>query len=548
MRLQALVLCLAAFAGSASGPAHPQHPRQTGDAQAILLDGVGPIHHPVSTKNPEAQRFFDQGLALAYGFNHDEAARSFKKAAELDPNLAMAWWGYALVQGTNYNLPADADRNQIAYEALQKAGNLAKNAGQAERDYIEALSQRYSAAKNADQKTLDERYSQAMHALTQKYPDDLDAATLYAESLMNLRPWQLWNSDGTPAPRTPEILAVLESVLSRDPDHTGANHLYIHAIEASPQAARGLPSAYRLADQRLAIGHLAHMPSHIYVRTGYYDRMVVENTEAAARDEAYLKRANVTQGMYPMMYYPHNIHFIAFGNHMRGNYTGAIQAARRLRQVTEPYVSAMLLVQAYQANDKEMLVRFRKWEEIDKLAEPPAQRVFETAFWHYAQGMAAASRGNGYGAQKHLAAVRQASGSFKQDDRMMINHPSAILNVASKVLEGQIARGKKDYAAAEQHLRQAVKLQDELIYMEPPEWYYPVRETLGAVLLQAGRAADAESVFREDLAKNPRNGRSLFGLWEALKAQKKEYAAGRVEAQFKDAWKSADTELRVEDL
>jgi tetratricopeptide (TPR) repeat protein len=548
MKLRTIALIIAAFAGYAFSQSHPQHGQEPHEPQAVLLEGVGPTHHPVSTDNLEAQKFFDQGLALAYGFNHDEAARSFRKAAELDPHLAMAWWGYALVQGTNYNLPADADRNRIAYDALQKARELGRFASQAERDYIDALSKRYSADKATDQKTLDESYSQAMQALMKKYPDDLDAATLYAESLMNLRPWQLWNPDGTPAPRTPEILAVLEGVISGDPDHTGANHLYIHAIEASPHPARGLPSAYRLSAQNLTIGHLAHMPSHIYFRTGYYDRMVKENTEAAARDEAYLKRANVTKGMYPMMYYPHNIHFIVFGNQMRGNYAGAMEAAQRLRRATEPYINDVLLVQAFQSNEEEMLVRFRKWEEIEKLPSPSPQRAFEAANWHYAKGMAAAARGDTATAQSHLTAIREASGSFKKDDRLMINHPSAVLNVAAEVLEGHIMRAKKDFAASEQHLREAVRLQDQLIYMEPPEWYYPVRESLGAVLLQAGKPQEAEAVFREDLAKNPRNGRSLFGLQQALKAQKKDYDARSVEAQFKDAWKSADTELRVEDL
>jgi tetratricopeptide (TPR) repeat protein len=288
--------------------AQHQHSPSPGSSNAVILEGMGEVNHPVSTRNPEAQRFFNQGLALAYGFNHDEAARSFRRAAKLDPSLAMAWWGVSLVHGPNYNLPADAERNKLAWEALRSSQRLAPKAKKKERDYIAAIAQRYSADPNADAAKLGQAYKDAMCQVMKRYPEDLDAATLCAEAGMNLRPWALWNKDGTPAPGTEEILAILEGVLKRDPRHVGANHYYIHAVEGSPRPERGLASAQQLESLAPGAGHLVHMPAHIYLRTGDYSKAAEVNVHAAEADRAYIAKAK-PEGVYLLMYFPHNMHF-----------------------------------------------------------------------------------------------------------------------------------------------------------------------------------------------------------------------------------------------
>jgi Flp pilus assembly protein TadD len=514
------------------------------------MEGLGKHHHPVATKNPQAQRFFDQGLILLYAFNHDEAARSFQRAAELDPKLAMAWWGVALAKGPNYNLPqVNAAEAKAAYDALQKALQLADGAPKPERDYIKALAQRYSADAKADGKKLLRNYADAMRQLAERYPDDLDASTLYAESAMNLRPWKLWSPDGKPAEGTEAIARVLEAVLRRNPDHPGANHYYIHAVEASGHPERALPSAQRLAMLVPAAGHLVHMPAHIYMRLGDCEAAARANEQAIAADRAYLKGRDAT-GIYPMMYLSHNIHFLAIARATQGRFADAKKAADELVAHVGPHVREMPMLEGFLPTPILVLVRFRRWDDVLASLPPDAKQPIAKAVWRFARGMAYAAQGKLADAQKEqkafLAARDAIPAAAPYSDW---NTARGVLAVAEGVLRARIAVARKDRKAAITLLQKAVRAQDELHYGEPPDWFLHVRETLGGVLLQNGDAAGAEKVFRADLERNPRNGRSLFGLAASLRAQKKDYAAKMVELEFQRSWKHADPQqLEVEDL
>jgi len=518
-----------------------------------LMKAVGNLHHPVSTENAEAQKFFDQGLRLVYAFNHEEAARSFRRAAELDPKLAMALWGVALAVGPNYNLPVDPEHEKLAVEACEKAHALASGATPIERDYIDAMSRRFSADAKPDYHQLDINYSKAMADLTHRYPDDLDAATLYADSLMNLRPWQLWNADGTPAEGTREIVSTLESVLRRDPNHIGAMHLYIHAVEASPNPERALPYADRIAALAPAAGHLVHMPAHIYERTGNFDGARAQNLAAAKADEAYAA-ASGSQGMYMMMYYSHNLHFGAVSASMQGRCAEAKSQADRLAENLRPMAadkSMAPMVEPFIGMQYAIEARCARWDDLLTATEPQAQTSGLKGLWLYGKGVALVAQGRTAEAEateKQLAAVESVA---PRDDYFMgpvANHTSQVLHIAGDVLGARICAAKGDRSAAIAKLREAVAMQDSLLYDEPADWYYPVRETLGGMLLQSGDAKAAEQVFREDLERNPRNPRSLFGLAEALTRQNRAYEASWVKQQFDTAWRGADVTLKVEDL
>jgi tetratricopeptide (TPR) repeat protein len=518
-----------------------------------LMDGLGNLHHPVSTKNAEAQKFFDQGLRLVYAFNHEEAARSFRRAAELDPQLAMAWWGVALAVGPNYNLPVDAEHEKIAADAVVKARALAGHALPVERDYIEAIAARFSSDPKPDYHQLDLNYSKAMAALAHNYPDDLDAATLYADSLMNLRPWKLWNADGTPAEGTNEIVATLEGVLRREPEHIGAMHLYIHAVEASANPERALPYANQIASLAPAAGHLVHMPAHIYERTGNFDGARVQNEAAAKADEAYAASTG-QQGMYMIMYYSHNLHFGAVSASMQGHCGDAISQAERLAQnlrpmASDPQMGAM--VEPFMGIQYAMAVRCGRWDAMLAQAEPHAHTSALKAFWLYGRGMALAARGKvdeADAVEKELSTVEKATA---RDDIFMPpveNHSWQIYRIASDILGARIAAARGNQEKAIGLLQDAVANQDQLLYNEPSDWYFPVREALGGILLRSGDANAAEQVFRDDLKQNPRNPRSLFGLSESLRRQHRDYDASWVKQQFETAWQGADVTLKVEDL
>ena len=524
------------------------HHNNSGARPATLLEGLGNHHHPVSTNNAEAQRFFDQGLALVYGFNHDEAARSFRRAAELDPKMAMAYWGIALAVGPNYNeAVVDAERVKAAYEATQRALSLAAAGPDHERAYAEALAKRFSLDPKADYKKLALDYRDAMRSLARRYPDDLDAVTLYADSMMNVRPWQLWAKDGRPAEGTDEIIAALEAVLKRDPNHIGANHLYIHAVEASRNPERALPSADRLAGLAPAAGHLVHMPAHIYIRTGNYDAAAKRNEEAARVDRDYIK-ATGARGIYPMMYYSHNLHFLVESYNRMGQLREAERAAKQLEDNVRPHVKEMPMIEGFLPSTTFVKLRFGKWDDILRTPEPDSAYAVTRAFWRYARGVAYAATGKADQAIKEREALAAAAAGLPGETPFGLNTAAGVLEVAGHALDARIAWAKGERAKAVESWRKAVAAQAALNYDEPPGWYYPARESLGGALLLSGDAAAAEKVFREDLAENPRNGRSLFGLMESLKAQGKQAAARWVEGEFKTAWVNAEVRLRVEDL
>jgi len=517
---------------------------------ATLLSGTGTHRHPIATASPESQKFFDQGMTMAYGFNHEEAYRSFAKATELDAKAAMPHWGMAFVLGSNYNDPAPVDeRLRKARSEVERALALSAAGPENERAYVEALAIRYPADPSAaDQAKIANDYAAAMKALSARYPDDLDAATLYAESLMNPTPWKLWTPAGDPGPNTLEIVAVLESVLKRYPDHPGANHFYIHATEASKNPERALPSAKRLETLVPAAGHLVHMPAHVYVRTGDYVAAEKSNTVAAEVDRAYIRETGA-QGMYPVMYYNHNVHFESYAASMAGRYAAAKRSGDRLFDEVLPVVSMDQMLEGFLLQPAFVAVRFRKWDDVRKMPDPGPTLPLLRAGWLWARAMAAAAQGDVPRASTlretfviALEAIPEKSMAGPQ------NSAEAVLAVAADVLDARIAEAKGDPAAAIASWRKAVEAQDRLAYDEPPAWYYPTRESLGAALLRAGQAADAEAIFRADLDQHPRNGRSLYGLSKSLEAQKKNVDAAFARAQFETAWKDADTQVRLEDL
>jgi tetratricopeptide (TPR) repeat protein len=525
----------------------PRAAQAAGAKPMPLLSGMGNLHHPIATKSPEAQKFFDQGMTLMYGFNHAAAIASFRKAAELDPDAVMPLWGIAIALGPNINMDVDADGEKQAYAAAQAA--LAKSAGAPaeERAFVEAVAKRYSDDPKADRKALSKSYADAMKALVARYPDDLDASTLYAESLMDLHPWDFWQ-DGKPRPWTPEIMGVLESVLRRNPDHVGANHFYIHTVEASPHPEWALPCARRLQTLVPAVGHLVHMPGHVFIRTGDYDGAVQANVRAALADRAFFAATGET-GLYPLMYYNHNLQFGSAAAVIEGNFKAAIEPAEEMAKnlaavvrdmpMAEPLIPAAALVR----------VEFHRWKEIFAEPMPAADFKVATAFALYTRAAALAGQGKAAEAAKAREAFEKARAAVPADfPQFGTNSPASILAVASADLEGRIASSRRDSAAAIVAYRKSVAAQDALNYDEPPPWIHFERQPLGAALLEAGRAEEAEKVFREDLDRNPRNGRSLFGLWKSLEAQRKPVDADWVRRAYEKAWKNADSPLTLSDL
>ena len=539
-----LILAICTLAVAQDHAAHPA------TKPATLMSGYGDLHHPVSTKNPQAQQFFDQGLRQIYAFNHDEAARSFQRAADLDPKLAMAYWGVAEAVGPNYNDSASDERFAAAHAAIQKAVDLSANASPVEQAYIQAMALRFPSDPKADRRHAAEAYHDAMREVSKNFPDDLDAATLFAESGMNLHPWGLWHRDGTPEAGTEEIVATLESVIKRDPNHMGAIHYYIHAVEASASPERALAAANRLAAMAPSAGHLVHMPAHVYIRTGDYAAAVKTNQAAAIADRAYIKASSV-QGLYPMMYYSHNLHFIAMCSAMSGDYAEAMKSAQMLADHVRPGVKEMPPLEGFMTIPIAVNVRFRRWDDILKTPKPSPEMQTETVFWHFARGLALAAKGKPDEAQADYQIVADAEKNTPEDVifAMPVNNKTKdVLKIARDVLGAKIALARKDNAGAISQLQEAVRVQDSLKYNEPEDWFFPVRESLGAVLLMNGDAAGAEKVFREDLDRHPRNPRSLFGLEAALKVQKRDYDAAFVQKQFQTAWKGGTLKLKVDDL
>ena len=516
----------------------------------VLMPGLGQHHHTISTKIPEAQRFFDQGLTLVFAFNHEEAVRAFRRASEFDPASAMAFWGVALALGPCINLDVDPPHEKAAYEAVQKAVSLLPGVTESERDYIQALAKRYSSDPKADLKKLDLEYSNAMREVSKRYPDDLDTATLFAESLMDLHPWKLWSLDGHPTEGTEEIVAVLESVLRRDPSHVGANHYYIHATEASPHPEWALASARRLETLAPAAGHLVHMPAHTYIRVGDYIASARSNVAAAEVDRVYLRESGTSGSMYDMMYYCHNLHFLAVSYSMEGDFTRAKQAADELAAHVGPMLHDMPAAEVYVPIPMFVLMRFHRWDDVLKLSPPSPSLGMTTAFWHFARGAAFAAKAEIAKAEAERTILETTRKETPADLEFsfFFNKAQLFLALAENILDARIAAAKGDQEQAIKNWEKAVEVEDGLNYGEPPEWFYPVRESLGAALLSNDRPERAEAVFRADLEQYPRNPRSLFGVLRSLEAQKKSSSIEEVRREFEAAWKSADRKLDLGDL
>ncbi|MFN0085290.1 MAG: tetratricopeptide repeat protein [Blastocatellia bacterium] len=531
---------------AARGLAQHEHQAKVLNEPAVLMPGLSGLHHPVSTKHADAQKFFNQGLALIYAFNHDEARRSFEQAARLDPNLAMAFWGIALAVGPNYNeSQIDPDRLLAADRALEKAADLAATATPAERAYIAALAKRFQL--KADLKKCAVDYKDAMAEITRAWPEDSDAAVLYADALMNLTPWQLWSKDGKPAEHTAEIVSTLESVLKRDPDHIGANHLYIHAVEASRDPARALGSAGKLGKLAPNAGHLVHMPSHIYIRVGDNIAAARANEEAAEVDRRYIRKTGAT-GMYPAMYYSHNLHFALEAYNRMGNFAAARRMARQLEENVRGHIKAMPMLEGFLPSVIFVHLRFNRWDEVLQFPAPASDAPVTTVLRHYGRGVAFAATGKVNEAEAERQAFASAAKNTPGETPFGLNSAESIFKIAGHILDARIAAARGNRRAAVDGFRKAAAAHDALNYDEPPGWYYPVRESLGAALLLAGSAAEAEQVFRKDLELNPHNARSLFGLAESLKRLGKTKDAASVQKEFEAAWKNADSKLRIEDL
>jgi tetratricopeptide (TPR) repeat protein len=511
----------------------------------VLYDNLGAYAYPV-TASPAARRWFDQGLRLVYAFNHAEAQRAFREAARLDPACAMCAWGIALTEGSNYNHPTDADREKRALAAVQQAQRLAAGATPVERAMIAALARRHSADPAATREALDQAYASAMREVARQFPDDLEAATFFADAMMNLRPWNLWAMDGTPHPGTEELVQALERVLARNPDHPGALHLYIHAVEAGPQPGRAEGAADRLVTQMPGAGHLVHMPSHIYWRVGRYADAVAVNQAATRADQAYFATAQPSP-IYRGLYYPHNIDFVWQSASMLGWSAETLRAAREFASNAPPeMIRQMPDMETAPVAPIVALARFGRWDEILTAPAPPAEWPYTRGVYHYARGLAFNARGQAGEARRELAELERILGAVPPERTLaFFFRTTNILQLAANVLGGEIAARAGDIATAERLLRSAVAEQDSHWFTEPPPWYFPVRQALGAVLLQAGRAADAEKVYREDLRRNPGNGWSLFGLAQSLRAQDRTAEAAKTDAAFRKAWARADVTLRA---
>ena len=502
-----------------------------------LYTNLGSHHKPISTQVAATQQYFDQGLRFIYGFNHAEAIRSFTRAAELDPTCAMCYWGIALAYGPNVNAPMDSASGVAAYAAAQKAMTLRSIATEPERAYIEAVAQRYEAVPPTDRARLDTAFSRAMKRVVITYPDDLDAATLYAESLMDLRPWNYWQPDGTPYPGTNEIVRQLQRVISRNPNHPGACHYYIHAVEAvNPEAA--VPCAERLARLMPGEGHMVHMPAHIYIRVGRWNDAVQANQHAIHNDEVFIEGQHPT-GVYPLAYYPHNIHFLAFAAMMAGRSMQAIEASTTLTsKVNLDAARQVGMLQEMLPYRALTLTTFGKWDEVLAEPLPPADLRFSYALAHYARGVAQAAKGRWAEAQAALDTVTGINAATPEGD-----DGKTALSIAVSALSGEIATRRGDLDTGINCFRKAAKIEDAGLYFEPPKWYYPIRHSLGAALLRKGQHAEAEKVYREDLRRFPENGWSLFGLAQALRAQGKNTEAAEVESRFRRVWSSTDVTL-----
>lgn len=512
--------------------------------RTTLLGNLGAYHRAITTTNADAQRFFDEGLTLLYGFNHEEAFRSFQRAAELDSRTPMTHWGMSLALGTNYNDTATPDRLGQAFAHLSEARARAANGSDVERALIEALAQRYVATPDdGRQADREAAYAQAMGGVAARFPDDLDAATLWAEARMNLRPWKLYTFDGTPEAGTEEIVAALQGVLAKNPSHPGANHYHIHAVEASRKPEQAMESATRLETLVPGAGHLVHMPAHIWMRTGDYRAAARTNAAAAAVDEKYVAQTGAT-GFYPTMYYGHNVQFESAAAMMAGDFATARRTGKKIAALVDPMAGDMAMLQPFALQEVLALVRFEKWDEVLAHPAPASGRDLQAVLYHHARGAALAATGRSREAEQEANALEAAAGRVPKDTMYSTINPAALLiEVARRDLTARIADANGTPAAAVVAWTRAVAAEDQVGYGEPPDWLLPTREGLAAALMRAGDAAGAADVYRADLERNRKNPRSLFGLWKALERQGRRADAVRAKAEFEAAWAGADTTL-----
>ncbi len=546
-------LALAGCAGTGGGAGagqdhvHTHAPRRVipEGAGAPLFNDLGSFHRDITTDSDLAARYFDQGLVLAYGFNHAEALRSFREASSQDPSCALCAWGEAYVLGPNINKAMDPADAPAAYEAAQRAVAKARNASPVEQGLIGAMAQRYAPTAPLDRAPLDEAYANAMRDVAAQFPDDPDVQTLFAEALMDTMPWDYWVDPETPKPATREVLAALESVIASDPEHPGALHLYIHAVEPSHEPEKAEVAADRLGPLAPGAGHLVHMPSHIYLRVGRYADASLANEKASAADESYITQCRA-QGFYPAAYYPHNIHFLYASAAFEGRSQVSIDAARKLSSnMTPEIVAEVPISEEFVPMEIYALARFGRWQEILELSAPRAEWRYARGVWHYGRGMAAAATGDVNLANAELSVLRAVASEPALAELVFASGstPAQLLDIAQHVLAARVAGVNGDWNAAVGLLREAVMQQDALPYTEPPPWYFPNREALGYALLRAGKPAEAEKVYRAQLDYTPRNGWSLRGLAESLEAQGKTAAAAEAEAQRAEVWQRADVSL-----
>ena len=525
-----------------------QNSRKEDTRLAPLFDDLGNLHFPISTSIPAAQKYFNQGLTLVYGFNHQEAVRSFQEAARLDPECAMAYWGQALALGPNINKHMDALAASDALIAVRQAVELSPHATAKEQALIAAQARRFSDDPSVDRNQLNHAYAKAMYEVVRRFPDDPDAATLLAEALMLLNPWSYWSEDGQPKTNTAEMVAMLETVIERSPDHCGANHYYIHAVEASPHFEKALASAERLESLVPGAGHLVHMPSHIYLRVGRYHDATLANQRAAQADESYISQCNA-QGFYPTVYYPHNLHFLWASASMEGRFALALEAARKVvAGIPANWFKKYSALEEFRPLPLFTLARFGKWEDILQEPAPDHSALYTTGIWHYARGLALLAL-----QQPEQAKAEQQQLQALADNETMKNHmlygggtAEQMLQIATLILDAHLAEVSGHTANAVANFKAAATIQDDLPFNEMPPWYFPARLHLGALLLQHGRAAEAEAIYREDLAHIRLNGWALHGLERSLRAKGDNGEADQVHKQFVMAWQHADVDPEVD--
>lgn len=511
------------------------------DRKVSLYPGFDGYSRTVTTKSPDAQHWFDQGIQLLYGFNHDEAIRSFEKAAEIDPGCAMAWWGAAYARGIHINNPEmSEEQSRLAFEAAEKAAQAVDDESPVEAALVKAVQARYGNPVPKDRSGLDRAYAQAMEQTWHRFPDDPDVGALFAESLMNLQPWDLWTIDARPKGKVMLVLAVLEHVLEKTPDHPGANHFYIHAIEASPWPELGTPAAERLRSLVPGSGHLVHMPSHIFMRTGRYDDALTSNQKAIEADEAYFRLA--PKPNFYSVYFLHNVHFLAYAAMMEGRYEIAIDAAKKIETRIPPEFlkNYVKLADGLMSTALHVQIRFGKWEEILNAPEPESWRLFSRAERHFARSIAYSGLRDATQARTELAAMENVAKEMTDDWMMGNNKAQEVIAIARLMALGEVnfAEGKAEEAFG--YLRAAVALEEKLRYDEPPGWMQPVRHTLGALLLADGHFVEAETVYREDLKRHPKNAWSLLGLKQSLELQGKTSEAASIAEEVARAWARAD--------